>query len=188
MNKFIFSFIFLATQPAAWATPENREYKSLIQDHCPILLGDEIEKSLVSHEIITLGTEDKKYTLFNLKIKIKINKKTSYAEIKIGCYSDNKARPSKDPKEELKQEDSGGRYYHNIAWQRKIHGNNWEGLIAFSDYLFGDGRKIPTYNYNICPAKLPCFSYEIETRPSLTPKERDSAIEIIKKIRYTHHQ
>lgn len=186
MKKILTLLILITTQSITWASFEKIAPSSLIQNYCPISLGGEIENALISSEMSSLGSEDKKYTLFNLKIKIKINKKTSYANIIIGCYSENKTRPSKNPTEELRQEDSGGRYYHNIAWQRDIHGSNWKGLIAFSDYLFGDGEKIATYNYYICPIALPCFIYEIETEPVLTPKERDLAIEIIKKIKYKY--
>jgi hypothetical protein len=64
----------------------------------------------------------------------------------------------------LKDEDSGGRYFRHVKWERRIEAANWQGAVAYSDFTFGDGQKTRTSFYLVCEAKLqiPCFELTLQ--------------------------
>jgi hypothetical protein len=64
----------------------------------------------------------------------------------------------------VKDEDSGGRYFRNVKWERRIEAANWQGTVAYADFTFGDRQKTKTSFYLVCEAKLqiPCFELTLQ--------------------------
>lgn len=154
---------------------------------CGYDLGEQMVGSIISGEVKEGDFNSEKYINFNFQIDLKLLQKKTTGSISFNCILNEpsaKYENSLTPAQLIQQEDAGGRYFRNIAWQRKISGRNWSGLIAYSDYLFGDGQKSLTYNYLICPAALQCFSFEIDPKIKLTSKERGVALSLIKKISF----
>lgn len=154
---------------------------------CGYDLGEEITREIISEEIKEGVFDSAKYVNFDFRINLRILQKEVAANIVFNCIGEGSRAPSKKsltPIQLMRQEDAGGRYFRHVAWQRKIHGRNWSGLIAYSDYLFGDGQKTPTYTYLICRAQSQCFNFEIDPRDRLTSREREAVLDLIKDISY----
>lgn len=152
---------------------------------CGYDLGEKITKGILSEQIKESVFDSRKYVSFDFRIQLTLLQKDVAASIVFNCVDETAAAPNQEnstPVQLMQQQDAGGRYFRHIAWQRKISGRNWSGLIAYSDYLFGDGQKSSTYTYLICRAALQCFSFEIDPRVRLTAKEREAALDLIKSI------
>ena len=150
---------------------------------CGYDLGKEIKKSIVSQKTIQNGNN---YSI-NIKIKYRHNKKETTALLILSCpVSIDSIQPIafQEPRDMVALEDAGGRYFRHIAWERKIEGINWQGLIAYSDYIFGDGEKSLTYDYYICPRKSYCFEFKIESSLKLSLHERENILQSLKKMEY----
>lgn len=154
---------------------------------CGYDLGEEITREIISEEIKEGVFDSAKYVNFDFRINLRILQKEVAAKIVFNCIDEGSPvsyKKSLTPVQLMRQEDAGGRYFRHVAWQRKIHGRNWSGLIAYSDYLFGDGQKTPTYTYLICRAQSLCFNFEIDPRDKLTSREREAVLDLIKGISY----
>lgn len=107
---------------------------------------------------------------------------STYEPPQRGIGGENNKIRTLTPREIIREQDSGGRYFRHVAWEKKIGGSNWPANVAFSDYLFGDGKKSYTNFYLICHAELavPCFEFSDEktTRPS-----RKASLQILNFIR-----
>ena len=93
---------------------------------------------------------------------------------------------AKSPREVIQDEDSGGRYFRHVAWEKKFPAENWPAVVAFSDYVFGDGRKSKTDFFLVChaTAPIPCFSFEVNQERKLTKNDKLQIIAFIRKISF----
>lgn len=186
MKKTIFAILFAISLPAFSEVPAGEDMNLLrdFKKECNYYFDDGIIKSIVSQDVGILSFEKKQYKVFKFRMKIKLEKKLTEAKLETTCPSASTDSPAKTPRQIIKEEDAGGRYFRHIAWEREISGKNWAGLVAYSDYLFGDSEKSTTYDYLICSKNSQCFSYSINKKPRLTAKERDAALDIFKSINY----
>ncbi|WP_157642190.1 hypothetical protein [Burkholderia ubonensis] len=108
--------------------------------------------------------------LIDLYVLMRLEKRLIQGKLSFGCFA---VRPniSKQDKarrltagEEIAQADSGGRYSHDLVWQRRYEGSGWSGTVAYVSSVFGDQENLSVSDYFlICPDKdgLACFSFEI---------------------------
>lgn len=125
-----------------------------------------------------------------ISIIIEAGKKNIPASINISCYT---APPltTEEPtraKLEIEKEDSGGRYYRVVNWEKEMHGRNWVATIAYVNSIFGDGHKsaIPD-QFLACPkaSNNPCFYVNIDPSTPLSKRESMQIKNLIKDISIT---
>lgn len=158
-----------------------------LKHECGYDLGEEIVGSIVSEEVKQGVFHAGRYISFEFQINFGPLKKKTVARILFNCTSEGSSAPYGQlltPAQLIQREDAGGRYFRHVAWQKKISGRNWSGLVAYSDYLFGDGQKSLTYTYLICPISLQCFYFEINPQIRLTSKEREAGLDLMRGISY----
>lgn len=91
------------------------------------------------------------------------------------------------PRQIIEDEDSRGRYFRNVVWERPIAGSNWSGRIAYVDYLFGDGQKSYGPYLLMCHAngRTPCVEYYGESGSRLTRRQLADVLGLFRSLRYT---
>lgn len=116
------------------------------------------------------STKNNKMQTHTITTRIEVDKKQIPARINISCYIHT--QPKKEPtsaKLEIEKEDSGGRYYRIVNWEKEAQGKNWKGTIAYVKSIFGDGQvnAIPD-QFLICPntSRNPCFYINMPTNLS----------------------
>lgn len=158
-----------------------------LEVHCGYDLGEETINSITSSKVKKENFNSTKFTHLEFKMALKLGKKKTNASIRFNCITEgdfSSEPPFLTPTQLIRQEDAGGRYFRHIAWQKKITGNNWDGLIAYSDYFFGDAQKSKTYYYLICRTASKCFDFEIDPTIKLTQREQENALDLIRRISY----
>ncbi|WP_157378108.1 hypothetical protein [Burkholderia ubonensis] len=152
---------------------------NLLREQC----GYSLDKSIVSRVESSESSVEGDIFRIYFKIKIVPINRPMFAVLSFGCQSpvpdslddDGKARVT--AREEIAEEDSGGRYFRHVAWQRNFNNQNIIGTIAYIDSLFGDGvaQKISGY-FVTCPNRsdLTCFSLEFQGEANLTREEADT--------------
>jgi hypothetical protein len=190
MKSMWFVYLLCATHLPCVAKDNEQQKANAIDTlraHCGYDLGKGIKNSIISGKTEERNFDSAKYANLEFKIDLRLLKKKTTANIRFNCITEGKS-PSEPqsltPAQLIQQEDAGGRYFRHIAWQQRISGDNWSGLVAYSDYLFGDGQKSPTYIYFICQARSQCFDFEISPAVKLTSKEREIALGLVRKISY----
>lgn len=73
------------------------------------------------------------------------------------------------PRELMAQEDTGGRYFKHVKWQKDVAGLNWKGRVAYADYILGDGIISFSSSYLICPAVKENFCVKIDIKHPTKP-------------------
>ena len=102
-------------------------------------------------------------------------------------------RDARTARDIIEQEDSGGRYYRHIVWERPYTGMNWKGTIAYVDWDYGDGQKgmVPAY-FLVCPDKeagvSSCFSLEAKHPEKLTAQESNAIPNLLHGVSVTPRQ
>lgn len=156
-----------------------------LETECGFDLGERIKRAIASEKVSEINLNSMRYVNIEFQINLNILKKKTTARISFNCAIDGKITSNSNsptPAQLIRQQDVAGRYFRHVAWQRKIAGNNWRGLIAYSDYLFGDGQKSETYSYFICLPTSQCFGYEVDPEVRLTSQEREIAIRLIEGV------
>ncbi|WP_123957975.1 hypothetical protein [Cupriavidus necator] len=88
-------------------------------------------------------------------------------------------------KEVIASEDSGGRYFRIVSWQRKYHASGFGGTVAYVNKIFGDGEVMSTSGlFFACPntVGLTCYSVEVAPNFQLTRAQQMDVLNIIKSI------
>lgn len=90
---------------------------------------------------------------------------------------------------EIEKEDSGGRYYRIVNWEKEVRGKNWQGTMAYANSIFGDGEKSAIPNQFLAcpkPALNPCFYIHITTPTKLSKRDLSQIINTMKDISINH--
>ncbi|MBD9503194.1 hypothetical protein IB256_20565 [Pseudomonas sp. PDM17] len=164
------------SESSSTADPETREF-------CDYTIGGNLLKNIINIESTTNnGIQKNKITT-----TIKTGKNLIEADIEISCYTTSSPAITepRDAKSEIETEDSGGRYYRIVNWEKEVQGNNWLGTMAYVNSIFGDGEKSAIPNqYLVCP-KLPhnpCFYIHIATPTKLSKRDSMQIINTMKDI------
>lgn len=90
---------------------------------------------------------------------------------------DNKFRQSgagRRPSMLIREEDAGGRYFRHVKWEKKYVAKNWEGRVAYIDYVYGDGVKTVLQQYVFCQYdRYGCFMMDVDLDKKTPKKIRD---------------
>ncbi|WP_448683160.1 hypothetical protein [Pseudomonas nicosulfuronedens] len=118
---------------------------------------------------------------------IKTEKNLIKADIEISCYTTSSPTTTepRSAKSEIELEDSGGRYYRIVNWEKEIRGKNWLGTMAYVNSIFGDGEKSAIPNQFLAcpkPPRNPCFYIHIATPIQLSKRESIQIIKAMKDI------
>ena len=129
---------------------------------------------------------------FSAGFTLKIREAGKKAEARINVYCSAKENSSKiskssaTPRDQIAQEDSGGRYYRQVAWQRNASGINWKGQIAYADALHGDGTVLAIDFYLLC-LKVEgnvCLHIEVQPPRTATRKVRATIMKMISRMEH----
>lgn len=166
------------------------------------LCGYKMGESIVSRVVNVNLKEGEMSTAIRFRIDIFGKNRKLPATLEFGCRKSNFQSPSSSDaagpmsgdqemtaKEVIASEDSGGRYYRIISWQREYRGVDFSGTVAHVNRIFGDGVAMPVPDfYFACPKKsgLTCYSVEVDPNVRLTKAERMDVMDIIKNIGYSH--
>lgn len=141
--------------------------------------GYSIPKSIIEKIENTKTENQNNITISTSRVRLDINGHQKYAQLIFSCYN----QPPKtagievraiSAEQEITDEDSGGRYYRVIEWNKPFNGANWKGTIAYVKSVFGETQKSPTPDsFYICPetTEYPCFSLTFDSEGSLKEKE-----------------
>ncbi|MFV3308002.1 hypothetical protein ACNFBT_22270 [Pseudomonas sp. NY15181] len=175
----IMALLFSSTSKGDLNTPEKSETK----DYC----GYHIEGKLAK-EIINAGSETNNGIRRKTVVTtIDLGTRNIPASIEFSCYASTQpsTEENKTAKSEIEREDSGGRYYRIVNWERPIKGKNWPGTIAYVTTIFGDGEKITVPDqFFICPKKSnnPCFYINIDLTTRLSSSDSKKVQKILSDI------
>ncbi|WP_162407897.1 hypothetical protein, partial [Pseudoxanthomonas jiangsuensis] len=80
-----------------------------------------------------------------------------------GLYEFDSSTPVLTPQYLIAEEDSGGRYMRHVGWQKLALAENWTALVAYIDYIFGDGDRTNTCDFLACNGEVPtpCIALSI---------------------------
>jgi hypothetical protein len=188
------AFLLLSSRLAAEtinSTPRGMKSDySLLAEQC----GYALNKNIINNISKSSSKINDHIISFNFYILLKPASRAIRGKLSFGCFMRESSKPKQDTThrqtaaEEIAQADSGGRYAHNIVWQRTYEGDGWIGTIAYANSVFGDQKKlnIPDY-FLICPnnGELVCFSFEAD-KNELTRKESDRIPELLHGIMYVN--
>lgn len=159
--------------------PENSEENEL----CGYRIEGELAK-----EINTINSEAKNgMRRKNIDATIELGTRDIPVSIEFSCHTSiaPSTEISKTAKSEIEKEDSGGRYYRIVNWEKSINGKNWSGTMAYINTTFGDGEKITAPDqFFICPneSKNPCFYINIDQTIHLSTSESKRIQQILSDI------
>jgi hypothetical protein len=171
---------------------------SLLQTYCGYTLGAPIIKT-IAHENVN-KSEMAASIVFALQLYPK--KRTVLADLSFGCATPSgkkasvqfdldrtsKMRIPRTARDEVRAEDSGGRYCRIITWQKVYRAENFNGTIAYINSIFGDGIKTASPEYFlVCPESddMTCFSLEVRNKIRLTQIERKAIAKLLSKISHS---
>jgi hypothetical protein len=82
------------------------------------------------------------------------------------------------------EEDAGGRYFRNVAFERVVLGANWKGTLAYVDGMFGDGHRTPMTFILVCDNALsrPCIQVSVEPAIQRPGKKLEPIFELVRSI------
>ena len=107
---------------------------------------------------------------------IKLGKRQIPVSIEFSCHTSpaTTTEEIRNAKSEIETEDSGGRYYRIVNWEKEIRGKNWLGTMIYVNAIFGDGEKstIPD-QFLACPkaSRNPCFYINVAPSTHLSKAE-----------------
>lgn len=130
--------------------------------------------------------------VYKLIVGFDFDGEVKVGELRFSCYMRKEvaAEPvevyrKKTVAAEIESEDSGGRYFRLIAWDKVMTGRNWKGTVAYVREIYGDHQKIsvPDFFY-MCPEllRLTCFSLTFLKEGSLELSEANAIPETLSKI------
>lgn len=204
MKHYIFLFPILTSACIAQAQDVSRNIDinlTSLSEECGYTLNDSLRQSIDSSQI----TINKTSQSISFKVHARPIYRKIIANLTFSCYSKVQSDINPNPlfhdsqdvlplntaKEEIIQEDSGGRYGRNVAWEKPISGINWTGTIAYVNSISGDGEttKIPDF-FLVCPNKQgsTCFSLEVDKNSPLKKDEADSIQKILNGVKLNTHQ
>jgi hypothetical protein len=184
--------VFLSTNSldAKSANPRSHDSRKdiyLLASFC----GYVIDKKHFSAQVVKSSSKVRdNVILLYFHITIKPERKNIYGRLFFSCFTSGSTASKQDyaqkttAADEIALEDSGGRYARHILWQQKYRGRGWNGTVAYTNSVYGDGRRSSISDYfMICPDKdgLTCFSFEV-TKEKLNTKESNSVPQLLKGI------
>jgi len=118
---------------------------------------------------------------------IKTGRNLIKTDIEISCHTTSSPATTepRGAKSEIELEDSGGRYYRIVNWEKVVQGKNWLGTMAYVNSIFGDGENSAIPNqFLACPklAPNPCFYIHIATPTKLSKRDSTQIINSMKDI------
>ncbi|MDN6859218.1 hypothetical protein QO207_21715 [Pseudomonas sp. CAN2814] len=184
MKKFI---AFVAISTAVTSTTSRGESPSTVEPEtrkfCNYYIDGNLSRNIKNIESTTNnGIQKNKITT-----TIKAGKNLIKTDIEISCYTTS-SPASTEPrgaKSEIELEDSGGRYYRIVNWEKEVRGKNWLGTMAYVSSIFGDGeRSVIPQQFLTCPnlPRSPCFYIHISTPTQLSKGDSIQIINAMKDI------
>ena len=190
--RWIACLLFLSLIAPAYSQKkmDGEEFSENLKAKCQLGFDKEIIARIKNAGIISLKIDGHDYISAEFALKIREAKKE--VEVRVNIYCSAQGNPVKNsktyatPRTLIEQEDSGGRYYRHVAWQRNVSGINWKGRIAHVDYLKGDGTALPKNFYMVCLEIDGNLCLEIDVTPPrwATRKARSTVMKMIGRMTY----
>lgn len=196
MRKLLLTVSLLLTIGTCYADADKNHADENIQafeKDCHIALGRKQLANIVSSKVgVITSSEWGGYRDFEIILNIKLQKKVVRILLSASCYEKEKtklamvAAPLVSLRGLIASEDSGGRYFRHVAWEREIKGGNWRGDIVYLDYVFGDGQRSNLQEFIIRRAdpSEQIFHLHIDSDRKLNRKERQAVFDLIRDFNY----
>lgn len=193
----IIALLFISSTLNAQTSESIETALASLRENCKYELGEDLLLKISSANISP--SPEATIIRFNLDIPLSRRRKNGVAELAFGCNA-KQSKPGGEEtgrsainfngtttaKEEITNQDSGGRYGRIIDWQKKYQGENFRGTVAHVGSIFGDGIQMPTAEqFYICPAVsgFVCFSLTFDESLRLTEYERLNTVKILQRIK-----
>jgi hypothetical protein len=168
----------------------GEEFSESLKSKCRLRFDREIVKKMENAGIVASKIDGRDYYSAEFTLKISEEEKELEARVDIYCSAQGgfpeTLKSPETPRDQIEQEDSGGRYYRHVAWQRNTSGINWKGQIAHVDALHGDGTVLPANFYLVClkvEGNL-CLQIDVQPPRTATGKVHSTIMRMIGRIEY----
>ncbi|WP_143100163.1 hypothetical protein [Variovorax sp. 770b2] len=182
---------FSLIAPAHSQLRMNREkFSENIKSGCGLKFDRETVEKIENSSISASKIDGQNYISAEFTLKIREAKKELEARVDVYCSvqgdSPEISKSFVAPRDQIEQEDSGGRYYRHVAWQRNASGINWKGQVAHVDALHGDGAVLPVNFYLICLRVKgnSCIHIDVQPPRTATGKVQSALMKMIGRIEY----
>lgn len=161
-----------------------------LKSKCRLGFDEEVVGRIKNSGFVASKIDGRDFISTEFTLKIRETEKTVEVRVNIYCMAkeDSQEIPeiSMTPREQIEQEDSGGRYYRHVAWQKRISGINWKGKAAHVNALHGDGEVLPVNFYLVC-LKVngnPCLQINVQPPRTAIRKVHSTVMKMISRIEY----
>lgn len=173
LNKMIYLLLLLGTplSGTCLTTPIFEVGRRLVEQDCLFVIDNPLkDKLLLSANPLENSTPS--ITTVRFDAVVSLNDKRYGAKLLFECARGPLETLPKSPGAQIDEENSGGRYFRHVAWERDYDGASWKGKLAYVDYIFGDGQQNKVHQYLICraPDYRACFNIEISLRAEPTAR------------------
>ncbi|MBJ2157373.1 hypothetical protein [Variovorax sp. IB41] len=168
----------------------GEEFSENLKSKCRLRFDREIVEKIESAGIVESKVEGRNYYSAEFTLKIREARKEVEARVNVYCSAQGNSpetpKSSATPRDQIEQEDSGGRYYRHVAWQRNTSGINWKGQVAHIDALHGDGTVLPMNFYLAClrVEGNVCLQIDVQPPRTATGKVHSVIMRMIGRIGY----
>lgn len=162
----------------------------LLKEHCGYSLDNKLESMIVQRK----SRIDQGIYSEEIEVDFPLEGGFTRGRLRFSCLAKHEgvapilASGEKTAAEEIEFEDAGGRYARVISWQSEFFGQDWDGTIAHTNSILGDGAPLPTADlFYVCPrvVRASCFSLEIDSRHKVTDIDRDKIVSMISSVSYS---
>lgn len=183
-------FISLIAPAYSQQRMNKEEFSEAIKSKCRLGFDGKIVEKMKNTGIVESKINGRDYFSAEFTLKIREAKKEAQARVGVHCSAQGNTPKIKKspatPQEQIEQEDSGGRYYRHVAWQRNTFGINWKGQIAHVDALHGDGEVLSMNFYLVCLKVEGNLCLQIDVQPPRTATRKVHST-IMKMIGHIEH-
>lgn len=161
-----------------------------LNETCGYTLSEELKRSITQRE----SQDSNGVHSETIALKMSLGSGNALGSLRFSCLiSDHHPVDGQDfnrktAREEIELEDSGGRYARVISWGSEFVGHGWQGTIAYTNSILGDGTLLPIDDlFYVCPRtiELTCFSLEIKSKAKITESDKDEIVSILSTISHS---
>lgn len=187
LKKIVYLLLVLCVQVSAIGStmPEFGAARTLVKNDCQF----EIDATLLKKMLLSANPFENSLpgiTTVQFDVVVRFKAKRYGAQLVFNCVLDPAEHSPRSPSEKIDEENSGGRYFMHVAWERDYKGASWTGKLAYVDYILGDGQQNKVHQYTVCraPDYRACLTIEITPGVESSARGLAIAISIIDSVRY----
>lgn len=187
--------LLLALSAPVVVAQASSDHLKLMRETCAFYIGDPVPPEVVRSRIV--GQSDRFHrVLIDVASRSPVRRligsleflcpiEDTYRTAESGKF-DRRPDLTPSPSEIIEREDSAGRYFRHILWERRLAGVNWVGRVAYSDFTLGDGQRDYSSYMLMCHATkaASCVSFIGDAGRRLTSGEVEKVLEVLRALRF----